>query len=158
MHVLRNETKSVNTQNSLDDVTCKMDSPIVSSAYNKMPESDNTFNYNQDILHAGITIETHNEKPNGSEKKHADIKDHNGNDVVIKGGKRNVLKLSPENLPCPREVTKTTEASTFFVDPVIPVQNEMKTFRFHEMNSSSEVFEFCNVIVLWSVCFVFFFT
>ncbi|KAJ0175952.1 hypothetical protein K1T71_008126 [Dendrolimus kikuchii] len=159
MHILRNDTKSVNTQNSLDEVACKMDPPIISSAYNKMPNSDNKFSYNQDILHAGITIETLNEKVNGTEKKHTDLKDViDGNDIIRKGGKRNVLKISPENLPCPREVIKTTEAPTFFVDPVIPVQNEMKTFRFHEMNSSSSAFKFCDVIVLWSVCFVFFFT
>ncbi|KAG6451294.1 connectin [Manduca sexta] len=154
MHALRNETKSQNTKDSLDTVTCKMDPPIVSSAYNKMPEPD-TVEYNHDILHAGLTIETLNDK-NVTEKKTGDFKELvEANDVTAKKGvKRTVLKIRPETLPCPKTTVKSTEPP-YVIDSVIPIQNEMKTFRFHERNS-------CGLLsfnlALRIACFVFFFT
>lgn len=162
MHALRNETKSQNTKDSLDGVTCKIDPPIVSSAYNKMPESDKKVEYNQDILHAGITIETLNEKMNVTEKKtipDQDVADTNTNDISKKGVKRNVLKISPEKLPCPKEVEKTTEAPPMPLgDPIIPVQNEMKTFRFLDMTSGQGLPSRYSIVVLWTGCLTFFFT
>lgn len=165
MHSLRNETKSENTKESLDGVTCKMDPPIVSSAYNKMPdgmdEMDNKLDYNQDILHAGLTIETLNDKMNVTEKKTlpGDLSKDDGNEISKKGVKRTVLKIPPETLPCPREAIKTTEIPPYIVDPVIPIQNEMKTYRFHETNSGyKKLRSSFEVVVLWSVCFRFFFT
>lgn len=161
MHVLRNETKSQGTKDSLDGVTCKMDPPIVSSAYNKMPESNDKMDYNQDILHAGITIETLNEKMNITEKKtipEQELADVNTNDIATKKLKRNVLKIDPETLPCPRDRKKTTEAPPIALgDPLIPIQNEMKTFGFHGMSSGQGVSRF-SVVVLWNVCLAFFFT
>lgn len=157
MHALRNETKSQNTKTSLDGVTCKMDPPIVSSAYNKMPDViENKIDYNQDILHAGITIETLNEKMNITEKKTIpeELKDPN---LAKKPVKRVVLKIPPENLPCPRDTKTTTESPPFIVDPVIPIQNEMKIFRFHEPNTAYRL-SYISTIVLWSGCFAFFFT
>ncbi|KOB65961.1 Uncharacterized protein OBRU01_22002, partial [Operophtera brumata] len=149
------------TRDSLDNVTCKMDPPIVSSAYNKMPESDDKMDYNQDILHAGITIETLNEKNNLTEKKtipEQELADVNTNDIAIKKLRRNVLKISPETLPCPRESKKTTEAPPMPLgDPLIPIQNEMKTFGFHGMTSGQGLSRL-GVIVLCNVCFAFFFT
>lgn len=160
MHALRNETKSQGTIDSLDGVTCKMDPPIVSSAYNKMPEP-NQKDYNQDILHAGITIETLNEKMNVTEKKtipEQEIADVNTNDIATKKLKRNILKIAPETLPCPRESKKTTESPPMPLgDPLIPIQNEMKIFGFHGMSSGQGMKRF-NVVVLWNVCFTFFFT
>nr|XP_021181079.2 connectin [Helicoverpa armigera] len=162
MHSLRNETKSQNTKESLDGVTCKMDPPIVSSAYNKMPDAmDNKLDYNQDILHAGLTIETLNDKMNVTEKKTlpGDLSKDDGNEISKKGVKRTVLKIPAETLPCPREVIKTTEIPPYIVDPVIPIQNEMKTYRFHEMNSGyNNLRSSFSFVVLWSICFRFFFT
>ncbi|XP_012545324.2 connectin [Bombyx mori] len=158
MHALRNETKSQNTKDSLENVTCRLDPPIVSSAYNKIPETDNA-PFNQEILHAGLTIETLNEKMNITEKK-GDLKDivEAANEIQTKKGvKRNVLKFPPETLPCPREVVKTTEAPTFIIDPVIPIQNEMKTYRYHEMNSGHGL-SLRFSIVLYNICLAFFFT
>lgn len=161
MHGLRNETKSQNTKVSLDSVTCKMDPPIVSSAYNKMPDViENKKDYNQQILHAGITIETLNEKMNVTEKKMIPeelSKESNAITVTKKPVKRYVLKISPENLPCPRDAKTTTESPPFIVDPVIPVQNEMKIFRFHEPNLAYRL-SYKSSLVLWSGCFAFFFT
>lgn len=159
MHALRNETKSSNTKESLDAVTCKMDPPIVSSAYNKMPEPNDKIDYNQDILHAGITIETLNEKMNVTETKTLpdDINDVTS-DLTAEKQKRNVLKIPPEKLPCVREIQTTTEPPPMPLgDPLIPIQNEMKTFRFHDINSGESRARY-SVIVLWNVCFTFFFT
>ncbi|CAF4831276.1 unnamed protein product [Pieris macdunnoughi] len=129
MHSLRNETKSQSTKDSLDGVTCKMDPPIVSSAYNKM---DDKINYIEDTAKQNTTDE-----------------------ISKKGVKRNVLKIPTETLPCRKETIKTTE-TPFIVDPVIPIQNEMKTFRFHEMNSACGVS--LSALLLWAASFVFFFT
>lgn len=146
---------------SLDGVTCKMDPPIVSSAYNKMPEPNEKVDYNQDILHAGITIETLNDKMNVTDKKtisEQEMADVNTNDIATKKLKRNILKIAPETLPCPRESKKTTEAPPMPLgDPIIPIQNEMKTFGFHGMSSGQKAKRF-SVVVLWNVCFTFFFT
>ncbi|CAB3255962.1 unnamed protein product [Arctia plantaginis] len=161
MHSLRNETNSQNTKDSLDGVTCKMDPPIVSSAYNKMPDAldDNKLDYNKDILHAGLTIETLNDKMNITEKKilPGDLAKDDGNEINKKGVKRTVLQIPPDTLPCPREAIKTTEMPSYIVDPVIPIQNEMKTYRFHEMNSANITLR-SSFLVLWCVCFKFFFT
>lgn len=160
MHALRNETKSQNTKVSLDSVTCKMDPPIVSSAYNKMPDvMENKKDYNQDILHAGITIETLNEKMNVTEKKMIPEELNKDSYTIVgkKPVKRVVLKILPENLPCPRDAKTTTESPPFIVDPVIPIQNEMKIFRFHEPNLAYRL-SYKSTIVLWCGCFAFFFT
>ncbi|CAG9583404.1 unnamed protein product [Danaus chrysippus] len=149
MHSLRNETQSQNTKDSLEGVTCKMDPPIVSSAYNKMPEE--SLNINKDNSLTNIIIETV-KKTNSTEKKDMTI-DINGK----KGVKRNVLKIPPETLPCPVETKKTTQLPAFIADPVIPIQNEMKTFRFHEMNEATKI-SFVHSIVLWNIFFIFFFT
>ncbi|XP_063538476.1 connectin-like [Cydia strobilella] len=154
MHSLRNETKSQNTKASLDGITCKMDSPVVSSAYNKIPDPmDNKLDYNQDILHAGLTIETALSKPNLT-----DVDEVQSNDISAnkKGVKRNVLKIPPDTLPCPRETKKTTEMPQLMIDPVIPIQNEMKTYRFHDINSASAFS--VNNLILWSSVLSFFFT
>lgn len=162
MHSLRNETKSQNTKESLDSVTCKMDPPIVSSAYNKMPDAmDDKLDYNQDILHAGLTIETLNDKMNVTEKKTlpGDLSKDDANEISKKGVKRTVLKIPAETLPCPREAIKTTEITPYIVDPVIPIQNEMKTFRFHDTNSAYvKLRPSFGFVVLWSISFRFFFT
>ncbi|XP_068631529.1 connectin-like [Battus philenor] len=139
MHSLRNETKSQGTKESLESVTCKIDPPIVSSAYNKMSDTDNKLEFNKEILHAGITIETI-DKNNITDKKTTaeDLSKEHANDILAttkKGSKRVVLKIPPETLPCPVEKRTTTESIPYMIDPVIPIQNEMKTFRFHEMNS-----------------------
>lgn len=161
MHSLRNDTSSQSTKDSLDSVTCKMDPPIVSSAYNKMPDTldDNKLDYNKDILHAGLTIETLNDKMNITEKKilPGDLAKDDGNEINKKGVKRTVLQIPPDTLPCPREAIKTTEMPAYIVDPVIPIQNEMKTYRFHEMNSANITLR-SSFLVLWCVCFKFFFT
>ncbi|XP_046967995.1 connectin-like [Vanessa cardui] len=154
MHILRNETKSQNTKDSLEGVTCKMDPPIVSSAYNKMP--DVITNVNQNLLHADATLDKFT-KTNETDKKFDEIKDMVNEINAKKGVKRNVLKIPPETLPCPAETRKTTENPPFVVDPVIPIQNEMKTFRFQEMNAAHNM-PFVFGLILWSVCFVFFFT
>lgn len=157
MHGLRNETDSQNTKESLDGVTCKLDPPIVSSAYNKIDSVDDKFEYNQDIIHPGISIETLNAKSNTTEKKSEELKEQGSNEIgsAKKGIKRNVLKISPETLPCPRETKITTEIPPYVIDPVIPVQNEMKTYRFQGINSSHKLLlEF--IVVLWSVCLFFF--
>ncbi|XP_072930109.1 uncharacterized protein [Epargyreus clarus] len=151
MHLLRNDTRSQSTKDSLEGVTCKMDTPIVSSAYNKM--SDETkIDYNHEIVHSGMTVEMI-DRNNGTNRKIDD------NEIITKKGvKRNVLKIPPETLPCPVETKKTTELPPYIniIDPVMPIQNEMKTFRFHEMNNAhlDSVFD----LILWSTCFVFFFT
>lgn len=161
MHSLRNETKSQNTIESLDGVRCMMDPPIVSSAYNKMPDAmDNKLDYNQDILHAGLTIETLDDKMNVTEKKTlpGDLSKDDGNEISKKGIKRTVLKIPPENLPCPRDVIKTTELPSYLADPVTPIQNEMKTSRLQEANRGyMNLRSSFTVAVLWSVCFRFFF-
>lgn len=156
MHALRNDTKSQNTKESLDGVTCKSDPPIVSSAYNKMDTVDPKLDYNQDIIHPGISIETFNAKTNLTEAK-GDLKEHGSNEIgtAKKGIKRNVLKIPPETLPCPRETKKTTEMPPFVIDPVIPIQNEMKTYRLHEMNAAHRLSLYG---IVWVVCFAFFFT
>lgn len=151
MHSLRNETKSQNTKDSLEGVTCKMDTPIVSSAYNKIPEVIP----NQDILYNGNAIDTFT-KTNTTDKKMDEYKDALSDVGAKKGVKRNVLKIPPDTLPCPVETKKTTELPHFMVDPVIPIQNEMK-FRFQEMNSSTKK-AFALSLVLSSFCFVFVFT
>jgi hypothetical protein len=159
MHSLRNETKSQNTKVSLESVTCKMDPPIVSSAYNKMSDViENKIDFNQEILHAGITIETLNEKMNITEKKTSEDptkEQSNAITVTKKSTKKVVLKIPPETLPCPRDTKITTEAPAFIVDPVIPIQNEMKTYRYQEMNSAYRLL--MSSAVLWS-CLAFFFT
>ncbi|KAL4714205.1 hypothetical protein ACJJTC_002842 [Scirpophaga incertulas] len=160
MHALKNETKSLNTKASLDSVTCKMDPPIVSSAYNKMSDViENKIEFNQEILHAGITIETLNDKMNVTDKNNmipeSGTKEQGSVTVTKKAMKRTVLKIPPETLPCPRDTKVTTEAPAFIIDPVIPVQNEMKTYRYQEINSANALpLKFA---VLWS-CFAFFFT
>ncbi|CAG9788286.1 unnamed protein product [Diatraea saccharalis] len=161
MHLLRNDTKSQNTRQSLESVTCKMDPPIVSSAYNKMSDViENKIKFNQEILHAGITIETLNDKMNITEKKtipeELNKEQSNGIPVTKKVTKRFVLKIPPENLPCLRDAETTTEAPTFIVDPVIPIQNEMKTYRFQETNTAYRL-SFNLSVVLWC-CLAFFFT
>lgn len=152
MHILRNETKSQNTKDSLESVTCKMDPPIVSSAYNKMP--DISLNINQNLLHSDTNLDKF-VKTNLTDKKMDEIQDTINEINVKKAVKRNVLKIPPETLPCPAE-TKTTTEIPFIVDQVIPIQNEMK-FRFQEMNAAHNT-SFVFGLVLWSVCFVFFFT
>lgn len=161
MHSLRNDTKSQSTKDSLESVTCKNDPPIVSSAYNKMSAADSNLDFNKEILHAGITIETI-DKNNMTDKKTTaeDLSKDHANDVLApsakKGVKRTVLKIPPEALPCPIEIRATTEVIPYIVDPVIPVQNEMKIFRFHDMNNSCTFS--VSAIVAWSICFVFLFT
>lgn len=139
-----------------------MDPPIVSSAYNKMPDAmDDKLDYNQDILHAGLTIETLNDKMNVTEKKTlpGDLSKDDANEISKKGVKRTVLKIPAETLPCPREAIKTTEIPPYIVDPVIPIQNEMKTFRFHDTNSAYvKLMPSFGFVVLWSISFRFFFT
>lgn len=159
VHALRNGTKSQNTRDSLDTVTCKSDPPIVSAAYNKMSDP-NKAEYSQDILHAGLTIETLNDEMNFTVKKNGDIKAviDVSDDIVKKSVKRNVLKIPPETLPCPREVPKTTLSTPYVIDSVIPIQNEMKTYRFHEMNSGNGPCTRFSIVVLWCACFAFFFT
>ncbi|CAK1582502.1 unnamed protein product [Parnassius mnemosyne] len=162
MHTLRDETKSQSTKESLESVTCKIDPPIVSSAYNKMADTDSKLDFNKEILHAGITIETI-DKNNITDKKTTaeDLSKDHVNDILIqaakKGVKRTVLKIPPETLPCPIEKRTTTELVPYMIDPVIPIQNEMKTFRLQEMNKSSRV-HFMATIIAWNVCFAFFFT
>ncbi|XP_014355396.2 connectin [Papilio machaon] len=158
MHSLRNDTKSQSTKDSLESVTCKNDPPIVSSAYNKMSAADTNLDFNKEILHAGITIETI-DKNNITDKKTTaeDLSKDHMNDILApskKGVKRTVLKIPPEALPCPVEVRTTTEIIPYMIDPIIPIQNEMKTFRFHDMNSGSRL----SVSIVWSMCFVFLFT
>ncbi|XP_045773869.1 connectin-like [Maniola jurtina] len=153
MHSLRNETQSQNTKDSLEGVTCKMDSPIVSSAYNKIPEENP--HINQDTIYNGNSVETF-AKTNATDKKMDEYKDALNDISAKKGLKRNVLKIPPETLPCPIETRKTTELPHFIVDPVIPIQNEMKTFRFQEMNGTGKMT--MESLVLWSFCFVFVFT
>ncbi|XP_038212663.1 connectin-like [Zerene cesonia] len=148
MHSLRNETKSQSTKDSLDGVTCKMDTPIVSSAYNKMSD-DTKINYSLEILHTSATVEVV-DKFNTTDRK----LDENESSEGKKGVKRNVLKIPAETLPCPKETMTTTESPPFIVDPVIPIQNEMKTFRFHEMNSAERV-SLTSILVM-SVSFIFF--
>ncbi|CAH2239889.1 jg4574 [Pararge aegeria aegeria] len=154
IHSLRNETKSQNTKDSLEGVTCKMDPPIVSSAYNKIPEE--ATNTNQDKFNSGNGIESFT-KTNTTDKKLDENREELNDISAKKGIKRNVLKIPPETLPCPVETKKTTELPHFVVDPVIPIQNEMKTFRFQEMNAADKSSSFFS-LVLWSFCFVFFFT
>ncbi|CAG5023314.1 unnamed protein product [Parnassius apollo] len=162
MHTLRDETKSQSTKESLESATCKIDPPIVSSAYNKMGDTDSKLDFNKEILHAGITIETI-DKNNITDKKTTaeDLSKEHVNDILIpvakKGVKRTVLKIPPDTLPCPIEKSTTTELIPYIIDPVIPIQNEMKTFRFQEMNISSSVHSTPTIIV-WSICFAFFFT
>ncbi|KAJ2951600.1 hypothetical protein O0L34_g13756 [Tuta absoluta] len=156
MHALRNDTQSKNTKESLEGVTCKSDPPIVSSAYNKIEPIDNKLSYNKDIIHPGISIETLNAKTNSTEKKLEELKEHGINELTAKKGiKRNVLQIPPESLPCPRE-EKTTEMPPSVVDPVVPIQNEMKTYRFHDINLAKTLS--MNKIILISSCFAFFFT
>ncbi|CAH2041143.1 unnamed protein product, partial [Iphiclides podalirius] len=160
MHELRNETKSQSTKESLESVTCKTDPPIVSSAYNKMSD-DGKLEFNKDILHAGITIETI-DKNNITDKRTTaeDLSKEHVNDIIVpsskRGMKRNVLKIPPDTLPCPVEKRTTTDVIPFMLDPVIPIQNEMKTFRFHEMNSAFR--SSASACVAWSLCFAFCFT
>ncbi|CAK1582523.1 unnamed protein product [Parnassius mnemosyne] len=162
MHTLRDETKSQSTKESLESVTCKIDPPIVSSAYNNMDDTDSKLDFNKEILHAGITIETI-DKNNITDKKTTaeDISKEHVNDIIIpsakKGVKRTVLKIPPETLPCPIEKRTMTELIPYMIDPVIPIQNEMKTFRFQEMNTSSRVHSMAT-IVAWSICIAFSFT
>ncbi|XP_053608327.1 connectin-like [Plodia interpunctella] len=159
MHSLRNETRSQNTKTSLNNVTCKMDPPIVSSAYNKMSDViENKIDYNQEILHAGITIETLNDKMNVTEKKilKDDLNDENDIDAPSKKAvKRNVLKIPPGTLPCPRDNPKTTEPPQLIIDPVVPIQNEMKTFRLRDSNAANI---HCRYKLVLLSCFAFFFT
>ncbi|CAK1543259.1 unnamed protein product [Leptosia nina] len=137
IHLLRNETSSQNIKDSLDGVTCKMDPPIASSAYNKM--SDN--------IKMNTKLETVEiMKQDATNKKHIDD--------TKKGAKRNLLKIPPETLPCPEEKVETTEMPVL-VDPVIPLQNEMKTYRLQEMSSARGTFV---PSLLWSITFIFFFT
>ncbi|XP_048483117.1 connectin [Plutella xylostella] len=167
-HLLHNETKSQNTRDSLGSVTCQMDPPVVSAAYNKLPDdSINTKDYNQEILHAGITIETQNAKNNVTVKKSLEevkdvITDNNdiNQETAKRGVKRNVLKIAPNTLPCPKKEIKTTELPPFMVDPIIPIQNEMKTYRFEDQTNvaiSLTPFQF-QVTVLWSVWLYLFLT
>lgn len=163
LHLLRNETKSQNTKESLDGVTCQMDPPVVSSAYNKMPEAINTKEYNQEILHAGITIETQNAKSNVTLKKSLDdlnkevivLQDNNDiNQATGKRGvKRNVLKIPPETLPCPKKEVKTTEQPPFVVDPIIPIQNEMKTYRFEDQTNHANAISLLSVKLIALCCY-----
>lgn len=150
MHTLRNETKSQNTKDSLEGVTCKMDPPIVSSAYNKMPDESIDINKNTQK----ISIDTF--KANSTNKKIDELKDMASDLNSKRPAKRNVLKIPPETLPCPVDTRKTTEIP-YIIDHVIPIQNEMKTFRFQEMNAAHKT-AFVYHLVLWSICFVFFFT
>lgn len=156
MHFLRNETQSQNTKDSLDSVTCKIDSPIVSSAYNKIDPIEEKIDYDQDILHPGISIETINAKTNATDKNADDHKE-SANEIGTskKGVKRNVLKIPPETLPCPTETTTTTQLPQPILDPVMPIQNEMKTYRFHEMSDAHKV---CANSVLLGIGLMFFFT
>lgn len=122
-----------------------MDPPVVSSAYNKMPDEINTDDYNQEILHAGITIETQNAKSNVTLKKTLD--ELNKNVIVLqdnndinqgtgkRGVKRNVLQIPPATLPCPKTETTTTDTPPFVADPIVPIQNEMKTYRFEDQSN-----------------------
>ncbi|VVC96560.1 unnamed protein product [Leptidea sinapis] len=144
MHSLRNDTKSQSTKDSLDGVTCKTDPPIVSSAYNKI--TDDKVAYSQDIAYI---VEV---KLNTTDKR----KLNETNDGTKKGVKRSVMKISPESLPCPKETVKTTEMTPMLVDPVIPIQNEMKTFRFQGTSSGSNMCYFS--LIVYSAYFVFFFT
>ncbi|GBP57536.1 Connectin [Eumeta japonica] len=152
MHSLRNDTKSQNTRESLESVTCKIDSPVVSSAYNKL---DTAYEYSQESYYSG-------EKQNATEKKSQEefskkpVED--SNEIAQsskKGVKRNALKIPPETLPSPRETRKTTDLP-FIVDPVIPVQNEMKTFRFEGTNESSAATFTSNFVVIRCIVYVFF--
>lgn len=152
MHSLRNETKSQNTKDSLEGVTCKMDTPIVSSAYNKMSDVEEKGNFNTGVIVNDIT--GNGFIKNATAKKDAAYENEGSS---RKGVRRNVLKIIPETLPCPVETKKTTEFPQIVVDHVIPIQNEMKTFRFQEMNASYSKTYMLGV-VLWSLCFVFFFT
>lgn len=160
MHALRNDTKSQNTKDSLDMVTCKMDPPVISSAYNKMPDK---YEYTIETVNPNGKIDLkHNEK-NASDKKIADDVNqmHDSNDIGLtkRGVKRNVLKLVPEKLPCPRETTRTTDIP-FVLNAVIPIQNEMKTSRFEDNpNAGSEISS--STLLIIAICcfnFVFFFT
>ncbi|XP_052742008.1 connectin [Bicyclus anynana] len=153
MHSLRNETKSQNTKDSLEGVTCKMDPPIVSSAYNKIPEETSNANQDNHYNENAVDIFT---KTNSTDKK---VDEYNAlsDTSAKKGVKRNVLKIAPETLPCPVDTKKTTELPHYIIDPVIPIQNEMKTFRYQEMNAANKRPSITS-LVLWSFSFVFFFT
>ncbi|KAM3959724.1 leucine rich repeat protein connectin [Aphomia sociella] len=156
MYLLSNETKSRSTKLSMESITCKMDPTITSAAYNKMSDvKENKMIYNQEILHAGISIETINEKMNVTEKniihdKFTKDKDINEMSVTKKSLKRNILKIPPENLPCPKDTEKSTDAPQLIMHPVMPVQNEMKTYRYQEMNSARKLLK-DNVVIL--LCF-----
>ncbi|XP_059062959.1 connectin-like [Achroia grisella] len=155
IHSLRNETQSQNTILALDNITCTMDPNLVSSTYTKtFHVIESKKEQNDEILQADIITGPLKEKINVTDKENMyKNKYSDSRKVPTKVSlTRTFFNIPPENLPCPREPIKTTEPPQIIMDPVMPLQNKIKTNRHQEMNSANRLFRIAIVFLVPVVC------
>lgn len=135
-----------------------MDTPVVSSAYNKMPDSK--YEYTVDTTSTDIKTNTDQKKSKKPDVVAKTVVTPDSNEIATSDLNKNVLKLAPDALPCPRQDITTTDLP-FILDSIIPVQNEMKTYRFEGEQSSAGKLYISKIFIIldvWCFTLAFFFT